>query len=380
MNILVVCNYGLYSDLTYSFVHAQTAAYVALGHKVRVVVPLAVAKRDRNGKRLSAGMAKHSIDGVEIYDIRYLSLSKYGKRHFNASSAKAALAGKLSQILEGFTPDIIHAHTLGFESELGAWLKKKLNCPLVVTTHGSDTHDPYRYGQIGDLKRWCDKADYVVAVSSALAEKLRRCGSKTPVRVILNGFRIDNLPQAREHVPFSMLQVSSLIPRKKADVSIRTLAKLKESYPGMRMAIVGEGGEKARLLALCEELHISDSVDFLGQIPNEQVMEEMARAQFFVMPSVREGFGIVYLEAMACGCIAVGIEGEGIGDLIVNGKNGFLVPADAPDAIVDVISWCFENPEEAHCIAEQGRKDAMCLNWENNATQYISLFKGMVNE
>ncbi len=93
------------------------------------------------------------------------------------------------------------------------------------------------------------------------------------------------------------------------------------------------------------------------------------------MPSINEGFGIVYLEAMASGCITIGTEGEGIADLIVSGENGFLVPPDNPEAIVKVVEWCLEHPEEADGIAENGRKDALALTWEKNAAEYIKLFK-----
>ena len=96
------------------------------------------------------------------------------------------------------------------------------------------------------------------------------------------------------------------------------------------------------------------------------------------MPSIPEGFGIAYLEAMASGCITIGTEGEGIADLIVSGKNGFLVPPDDPDSIVRVIEWCLEHPEEADIIAERGRKDALGLTWEYNAKQYINLFQELL--
>ena len=83
----------------------------------------------------------------------------------------------------------------------------------------------------------------------------------------------------------------------------------------------------------------------------------------------------MYLEAMACGCVTVGTEGEGIADLIVSGENGFLVPPDDPEAIVRVIEWCLEHPAEAGAIAERGRRDALELTWEKNAKQYLKLFK-----
>ena len=101
----------------------------------------------------------------------------------------------------------------------------------------------------------------------------------------------------------------------------------------------------------------------------------MGSSQFFVMPSVQEGFGIVYLEAMACGCIAIGTEGEGIADLIVSGENGFLVPPDQPETIAKTILRCLKHPKEASAIAERGRQAAKGLTWEKNAMQYISLFE-----
>lgn len=104
----------------------------------------------------------------------------------------------------------------------------------------------------------------------------------------------------------------------------------------------------------------------------------MAACQFFVMPSHPEGFGIVYLESMANGCITIGTEGEGIADLIHSGENGFLVPADDPDSIVQVIEWCLANPEKAAAIAERGRQDALALTWERNAAQYLALFQTLL--
>ena len=77
---------------------------------------------------------------------------------------------------------------------------------------------------------------------------------------------------------------------------------------------------------------------------------------------------------MACGCVTIGTEGEGIADLIVSGENGFLVPPDDPDAIARTIEWCLSHPEEAGAIAERGRRDAGGLTWEKNAAEYMRLF------
>lgn len=378
MNILVVCHSGLYQDLTASFVHNQVREYAALGHQVRVIIPLPFGKQlpfpsAEGGPLLKRGAA----DGVELFYLRFLSLSNFGKRRFNTPSAIAAVRLHLSSILKGFVPDVIHAHTLGLDSSIGAWLKERLGCPLVVTTHGSDTSVPVEQGRAAELKPLCSGADRVAAVSSALADKLRTCGTETPISVILNGFQPSALPAGIQKTPLSFIQVGHLLEQKRFHITLQAFAAIRKQYPGASLTIIGQGPDQGRLKTLCEALGVTASVRFLGQIPNSAVMEEMSRHQFFVMPSINEGFGIVYLEAMANGCVTVGTEGEGIADLIVSGENGFLVPPDDPDAIVRAVEWCLAHPEEASAMAERGRKDAVGLTWGKNAAQYIELFQSL---
>lgn len=380
MNILVVAHYQNDGSPTAIFIHAQVLAYQRLGHSVRVAVPIAFGKRDIHGRRLVSGVHREEIDGVPHYFIHHLSLSRYGEKHFNTASAIRLFRTNLQTILDGFAPDVIHAHTLGFDSEIGAWLKGRLGVPLVVTTHGSDTSIPIERGSGADLKPLCDCADTVVAVSSALEEKVRSCGTGAPISVILNGFDLQALPEEeggeRGH---TFIQVGSLQEQKRVHVTIRAFARLREQYPDSCLTLVGSGPDRVRLEALCGKLGVSGSVRFLGMIPNREVLSEMSKTRFFILPSVREGFGIAYLEAMACGCVTIGTEGEGIADLIVSGENGFLVPPDDPDAIVRTVKWCLEHPDEASAIAERGRQAVLGLAWEENAGHYINLFKELIS-
>lgn len=377
MNILVVAHYQNDGSPTAIFIHDQVKAYAAMGHRVRVIVPTPIGKRGFcRGERFRSSVAM--IDGAEHFFIRYLSLSNYGAGGFNTRRAIAAIARRYDRLFAGFTPDVIHAHTLGLDSDIGAWLKGKLHCPLVVTTHGSDTSIPYEQGRLDWLAEKADLADHVVAVSSALAKKLADSGTKTPISVILNGFRIQALPAATEKEPCSVIQVGHLIAQKHFDTTLRAFARLKETQPAACLTIVGHGPEQKALEQLAQVLGVSNAVRFTGQLSNEGVLAEMSRAQFFCMPSVREGFGIVYLEAMASGCITIGTEGEGIADLIESGKNGFLVPAGSPEAIVQVVEWCLAHPQEADAIRQRGKRDAMALTWEVNAKKYLALFRTLI--
>lgn len=380
MNILVVCHYGLYENLSFSFVHNQIREYVKLGHRVRVVIPNGWGKTGRDGKKLGKSLHISQVDGVELYDLRYLTLSAFGEKRFNTHSAIFAIRTCWKRILGDFQPQVIHAHTLGFDSEIGAWLKKKLGIPLVVTTHGSDTAKPLAQGQQALLKNCCDRADAVVAVSSALTEKLRTCGTTTRLESVINGFVPREMLDSNQRHPLRMIQVCHLIPLKRVDVTIRAFAQLHKQHPDMELVIIGQGPLRTSLETLCQELGIFDKVRFLGQIPNEAVFRELCQASFFVMASKPEGFGIVYLEAMAAGCITFGTQGEGIADVIRSEENGFLVPADDPEAIVQVIEWCLANPEKAAAIAERGRQVALALTWERNAQAYILLFEELMNK
>ena len=380
MNILAVCHFGLYSDLTSSFVHNQMKEFAALGHRVRVIIPNGVGKRGRDGKNLDLGLRISEADGVELCDLRYLTLGAYGEKFFNSSSAIAAIGLQRRRILDDFQPDVLHVHTLGFDSEIGAWLKKEFSCPAVVTTHGSDTAVPMANGKAPELCKTADKMDCIVAVSRQLGRQVERCGTKTPVRCIHNGFVPHRFEETAEKDPYAMIQVGHLIPSKRTEITIRAFARLKAKYPKLTLKIVGTGHLRQSLEELCRQLEVEDAVTFTGQLPNRDVAAAMQKASYFVMASKPEGFGIVYLEAMAAGCVTVGTQDQGIADVITHGENGFLVPADDVDAVAAVIERCMADPEKRNEIAENAKVLAAGMTWAENAEKYMALFRKLLTE
>ena len=376
MNILVLTNYQLYRDPSYSFVHQQARAYLALGHQVKVLIYTALGRKIYTGERMLTPYKKRNVDGVDLIYIGYLSFSNIGERFLNPRSAMCSLRMLRKMALGSFTPDVIHGHTLGASCcVMGKWLKKRYGSFFVITTHGSDTSIPAERGQREELKCLASVPDCVVAVSSALVRMLHDCGVTTPTKVIINGYSMTNLEPVEKRLPLSVIQVCHLLKQKRVHTTIEAVAQLKKQYPKLMLTIIGQGPERAALERLCLDLGISDAVSFLGEIPNKAVLAQMAQHRFFVMPSVREGFGVVYLEAMASGCITIGTTGEGIADFIKDGINGFLVPPDRPDLIAQRMLWCLEHPEEADRIARKGLEDAAGQTWEKNAREYVGLFE-----
>lgn len=390
LDILVLAHFQNDGFPTGIFIHNQLLAYKKLGHNVKVVVPIAYAKRDYYSNRVSSTIVEDVIDDIPHVFVRYFSLSRFGNNYFNSHSATHSLKKNIKTILEDFKPDIIQAHTIGFDSECGSFLKQYCGCPLVVTTHGSDTSIPHLSGYDDRLKRWGNKADAIVCVSSKLKNILEEAGVEKPIAVINNGFKASQIEGCSEHktisdinntqASFIVNQTSNLVESKRVDVTIRAFAELLKEYKNAQLIIIGDGSLRAKLESLCKELGIDSSVEFKGKLKNTEVLEEMKNSQFFVMPSINEGFGIVYIEAMSSGCITIGTKGEGIEDIIEDGTNGFLIPADDANAIARTIKWCIDNPNIAEEIAVNGQTKAKKMTWDSNAQKNIDLFMRMLDK
>ena len=124
-----------------------------------------------------------------------------------------------------------------------------------------------------------------------------------------------------------------------------------------------------------QELGLEARVTLTGGLPHEQVLSRMAQSDLFVLPSWGEGYGIVYIEAMAAGCIAVGARGEGIEDTIRDGENGFLVPAGDTDEVERVMRAVFERRADYAPLRARGMETARELTWEKNAMRTEAVYR-----
>jgi teichuronic acid biosynthesis glycosyltransferase TuaC len=298
---------------------------------------------------------KHSSSSAAAEWVRYpqvpgtLGLSSAGKLLY------ARLLGRVRQLHSVKPIDVIHAHAALPCGHAAALLSRRLNIPFVVTVHGLDVFNNCHLGGIPAAWRRKVSVDVyraarnVVCISGKVQEILKTgTPAETRSTIVHNG--VDPIlfsanPAEGGQFDPEILIVGALLRSKGHELVLRALGKLRLSFPQLRCRIIGEGPDRARFEALVGELGIGRQVQFVGRQSRSEVAEAMRRCSVFVLPSRNEGLGCVYLEAMSCGKPVVGCQGQGIDEVIEHGKNGWLVPAEGLEELVQGLSALLGSPE-----------------------------------
>jgi phosphatidylinositol alpha-1,6-mannosyltransferase len=166
---------------------------------------------------------------------------------------------------------------------------------------------------------------------------------------------------------------------KGADHLIRAIADLRPSvsdFPeGVQLVAVGTGDDLPRLRSLAGELRVSDRVHFWEHLSDEQLAACYAHADIFALPSTKEGFGLVFLEAMAFGKPVVGAAAGGVTDIVRDGENGFLVPPDDPAELSQALRKLLRDPSLCEklgkCAAQTVNRDYGFETFRGNLSRIL---------
>ena len=121
---------------------------------------------------------------------------------------------------------------------------------------------------------------------------------------------------------------------KGVDVTIRALPQIAKAFPTVKYVVIGRGDDQPRLAQLAIDLGVADRVVFAGFVPDEALIDHYRLADVYVMPS-KEGFGIVYLEAMACGVPVIAGDDDGSADPLQDGASGLAGALPRPGSSGD---------------------------------------------
>ncbi len=231
-----------------------------------------------------------------------------------------------------------------------AWVLARLRgARLALIVHGFEAWARSRKY----LANWlAHTVDVFIAVSRCSAERFTRW-SKVPMErafILPNCVDLDTFhPQPRDPALQERygLRSSKIIltvgriasqEHKGFDEVIELMPRLLERFPDLKYLVVGEGDDRPRLEAKTRALGVSDKVVFAGRIPESEKVAHYNLADVYVMPSTGEGFGIVLIEAAACGIPIVGSSTDGSRDALLDGLLGRMVDPSKPDELVEAIS------------------------------------------
>lgn len=365
------------------YVHEQAKALRAQGHDVTViscvgVMPLMEKFRPALAETDKKTPQKDVVDGIPVYFPRCLTLGNAGEKAIGGWLLyRAALP--IAQKLHREKPfDIVHAHMLPRDGHAGLLTARALGVPVALTVHGTDIFHYFIPGREPWKRniRIARDVDALMAVSNLLMSRVAPYrGEGKLSRVVQNGVDLSLVPTNEKKKPRSVISVGTLKARKCMDRTLEAFARLADEYPDATLTIVGIGEMEGQLRARIGQLGLQERVALTGGLPHEEVLRRMAQSDLFVLPSWGEGYGIVYIEAMAAGCIAVGAKDEGIADTITDGENGFLVPAGGIDETERVMRQVFAHPERYEALRQKGMQAARGLTWARNAEQTAEVYR-----
>jgi teichuronic acid biosynthesis glycosyltransferase TuaC len=347
------------------FVERQTLALAARdGVAVTVVAPVGVPPglgRLPRYRALTALPARERWKGLEVHRPRFAVWPATGGR-FHAR----ALARALTPIVERMrgAVDVIDASFFFPDGPAAVTLGRALGVPVSIKARGADIHHwgraPTTAAQVLASGR---AADGLLAVSAAMKADMVAIGMPGD-RIAVHHTGIDRdrfRPRPRRRIGAgSVLSLGALIPRKGHDVVIGAVARL----PGVRLTIVGDGPERARLAGLAERVGVSDRVVLAGAVPHADLPALIAGADVMALASASEGLANAWVEALACGTPLVVTDVGGARD-VVTGPAAGRIAARTPEAFADAIAALLADPPAPDAVAAH----AAGFSWEANAAQ-----------
>lgn len=251
----------------------------------------------------------------------------------------------------------LHSHFAQSSATVAMLAAKVADVPFSFTLHGpADLYEPQRW----HLKQKIAQAAFVACISHfaraqgmlfsnpADWDRLRiiHCGV-VPEIYAQTSTETDRLPGTE------LLFVGRLAPVKGLRVLLAALARARETHPGLRLTIVGDGEDRAHLEHLAKPM--GEAVRFTGYLSQTEVAQRLAQADAFVLPSFAEGLPVVLMEALAAGKTAIAPRVAGVAELIEDGRTGYLIHAGDVDGLTQALEQLAADPDAGKALGAAGR-------------------------
>ena len=364
------------------FIHHQAREMASRGMNVHV---LALGDND--------GPAEETMEGVQVHRVMQADFKPGRLLPFVFAATVARKAMRLHRT-EPF--DVVHSHFADHAGFAGAVVSRVLRRPLVLTVHGYDVNYSREMGYglgITRLQRAfvflvLRSAHRVCPVSNALrtqcVERWRVDPAKLEVvhdaTVVQEAPHEKTLHELRRDLGLNaskvILSVSSLIEVKGQQHVLRALPAVVSEVPEALFLLVGEGPYLGELKKLAIELGVERHVRIVDSYAVGKDLELfLGLCDVFVLTSILEGFGIVYLDASAVGKPVIGSRGQGDEDFIVDGHNGFLVQPGDTDELAERIVLLLRDGRLRQRMGHRGREAVQQgYLWRHNVEKLTGVY------
>jgi glycosyltransferase involved in cell wall biosynthesis len=358
-------------------VMAALARQLARRHEVTVLTSRAL------------DLPSESIEG----NVRVVRAPVFFRRHLAVANFPSMFAYLPSATLRGLRLrrpgfDVVNTHFVVPTGPVGHALAASYGVPHVLSVHGGDLYDPskrsspHRHGWLRTPIRWMLRgADEVVGQSRNTVDHVRDIyGVERDVKLIPLGIerppttapasRADfNLPENA----FVAVTIGRLVARKSTE---QLVAALKNSaLPNAHLLIVGDGPEAVTIRAAAAAAGLSDRVHLLGQVSDSEKYRALSIADAFISSSQHEGFGLVFLEAMAFGLPVLCYDHGGQTDFLKSGETGFVVKLNDLESFTRALIELHEHREQRLAMGAHNRKLVEAFFIDRCAAAYESIFE-----
>lgn len=355
----------------YHSLHSELVAKLAdMGNEITVFVPI-------NG---TDAEGKYRCEHPKV-NILYCNCVAKTDRVFFIHKVRK-IAKTIEKTVDMTKVDCILGGTV-YSDGIVAWLLyRKYHIPFSVAVRQTDiTYQmrwrPYLNGLVRKLLHDTSK---IVFLSPPFQKRLDKFECDRNKYVVIpnavNDYWFQGQTEFRTlHNPISLIFVGEITKNKNVSTSITAVAKLNQTDINAVFHIIGAGDEEENCRSLAERLNVSDKVFFHGwQNSKDEIKKYYDQADIFVMPSFRESFGTVYVEALSQGLPIIYTEGQGIDGYFDQGSVGFSCNPEDADNIKRAIISIIENFQKisSRCITESRR-----FQWEKVSSQYNNILNDM---
>ena len=352
----------------------------------------------------SNAKTEEQMNGIKVIRFKYF-FEKYQKLAYEGGIANNLKRNRLIALLIPFflffnllslikllknnNIDAIHAHWIipqGIIAILARFISRK-RIPILCTSHGGDLYC-FNNWLTNKIKAFVlNRCEAISVVSTAMktdtsiygidAKKIHILPMGTD---LINKFYYDDTVTKKKN---NILFVGRLVPKKGVDILLQSLKYIPNNLIDFQLDIIGDGPEKNHLENLTRELKLNQKVNFIGPKRYEELPIIYRQYPISVVPSVtadngdREGFGLVCVEAMGCGCTVVASNYGAITDIISDGQTGVIVPQKSPQELGKAISYLLSNPQKNKELSANAIKSVQKFDWEHIGQRYSSLINSI---